>query len=78
MDIEIPEKVKDATRACFKGFSCLSNNACNTCDVAYDLQRNVLMLKSCSEDYCPYHELWGTKHVCLCPTRYELFTKHGV
>jgi hypothetical protein len=76
MDID-PEILKNTTH-CKKYFECLldkNNSSCLKVHVTHCVGAKVLFVK-CANHLCRYNMNYGTKIICHCPTRLEIYKKH--
>ena len=74
----VSEETIAGTQSCEKGFSCLKGQREDLCLVEYCVNGKVHFIKCLNEESCPYQGTFGDGVICYCPTRKELYNKHGV
>jgi len=74
----ISEETIAITQRCKKGFSCLSGEREDLCLVESCVNGDVHFIKCLNKESCSYQGTFGSGVVCYCPTRKELYNKHGV
>ncbi len=71
------ETIKE-TKRCNKGFSCLTKLREDLCQVESCINGETHFIKCISKNSCQYQGTFGASVICYCPTRKELYNKHGV
>ncbi len=66
------------TQRCNKNFSCLKGQRDDLCIVESCIDGEVHFIKCLNKVSCPYQGTFGAGVICYCPTRKELYNKHGV
>ena len=66
------------TLRCNKGFSCLKGQNEDLCIVDSCINGEVHFIKCLNKESCAYQGTFGDGVICYCPTRKELYNKHGV
>ena len=74
----VSEETIAETKRCNKGFSCLNGQRENLCQVETCINGKVHFIKCLNEESCSYKGTFGDGVICYCPTRKELYNKHGV
>lgn len=77
MIMDIDKDTLHRTTDCTKDFDCLNNKSCICCKVKQCIS-NVLFIKCPEENRCFYKLPFAQENICTCPTRKEIFNKHGV
>jgi hypothetical protein len=74
----VSEETITETKKCKKGFSCLTGQREDLCQVESCINGKVHFIKCLDKDPCPYQDTFGDGVICHCPIRKELYNKHGV
>jgi hypothetical protein len=74
----VSEEAIAETKKCMKDFSCLTGLREGLCQVDYCVSGKVHFIKCLNEKHCPYTTTFGDGLICHCPTRKEIYNKHGV
>ena len=74
----VSKKTIAITQRCNKGFSCLKKQREDLCPIDYCLKGEIYIVKCLHEGSCSYQGTLGDGVTCYCPTRKELYDKHGV
>jgi len=74
----VSEETIKETKRCKKGFSCLKEQREDLCQVDSCVDDEVPFIKCMNKDSCSYQGTLGNGIVCYCPTRKELYNKHGI
>lgn len=74
----VSEEVISETKKCMKGLSCLTGLNEGLCQVDYCVDGKVHFIKCLDVKHCPYKASFGGGWICHCPTRKEIYNKHGV
>jgi hypothetical protein len=75
----ISEETIAETKRCKKGFSCLTGQREDLCPIESCINGKVHFIKCFSTTSCSYRVVYsGDEGFCYCPTRKELYNKHGV
>ena len=75
--LEIENKIIEETTKCEKEFACLASHAQKCCKVEHSVAGKVLFVESLDENECRYKVHFGYSFMCTCPTRKEIYLKHG-
>lgn len=74
----IAEETLARTLRCQKGFSCLKSPREDLCLIDSCVNGQIHFIKCLNKERCAYQGTFGHGVICYCPTRKELFNKHGV
>ena len=74
----VSEEAIEETKECEKDFSCQKELREDLCQVDYCVGGKVHFIKCLTNLSCPYKSTFGYDFICNCPTRKELYNKHGV
>ncbi len=74
----VSEETIARTQRCNKDFSCLKEKREDLCQVESCVNGKVHFIKCLNKESCVYQGTLGSGIVCYCPTRKELYNKHGV
>jgi hypothetical protein len=74
----ISEEAIAETLRCVKDFSCLKKRSEDFCKIESCVNGKVHFIQCLSTTSCSYQLLFGEECICTCPTRKELYNKHGV
>jgi hypothetical protein len=74
----VSEETSAETKRCKKGFSCLTEQSENLCQVESCISGEVHFIKCLNKVFCSYRGTFGEGVICYCPTRKELYNKYGV
>ena len=77
-DYAVSEETILKTQRCKKGFSCLKKQRDDLCQIESCINDEVHFIKCLNKESCPYQGTFGYGFLCYCPTRKELYNKHGV
>ena len=66
------------TKRCKKGFSCLTEQREDLCQIESCINAKVHFIKCLNKESCSYQDPYGDGFLCYCPTSKELYNKHGV
>jgi len=81
-NIEIPQDILKKTTKCNIKFSCLSSDSTELCKVGKINGPDHLFIISQKKQLCPYKTYktqFGMSYfICSCPTRLELYIRHGI
>jgi len=78
MAYKIPQETLQRSTQCSFAFACQESSAWQTCTVERDVSGSVLYINPREGLVCPYHVRFGYGHMCACPTRVEIYLRHGV
>ncbi len=78
MAIVVSDQVMRATTQCDKNSACLQGDGKPICTVEHFFGKDLLFVKCPNGLRCPYKKAFGFGHRCTCPTRLELYKKHGI
>ena len=65
-------------KKCEKGFSCLTGQREDLCQVESCINGKVHFIKCMNKEPCSYQGTFGDGVICHCPVQKELYNKHGV
>jgi hypothetical protein len=75
----VPSNILKQTSRCDHDYCCLETGTYmgpDGCEVDYLYGDNILFLKSKKEaPFCPYRASFSGRQMCLCPTKYNVFTQ---
>jgi len=74
----VSEEAIAETKKCKKGFSCLSKQSEDLCQIESCVNGKVHFIQCLSTTSCSYQLHFGSECICTCPTRKELYNQHGV
>lgn len=74
---EIDHETQERTKHYMFGFAYIRSVAWEGCAVEQDINRSILNVKPHGSCSCSYHVYLGDAHVCTCPTRPEIYPRHG-
>ena len=74
----VSEETITRTQRCEKDFSCLKGQREDLCLVDSCVNGEVHFIKCLNKESCSYQGSFGSGFICYCPTRKELYNKHGV
>lgn len=74
----VSEETIAETQRCKKGFSCLTGQREDLCQIESCINEKVHFLKCLNDETCSYKGTFGDGIICYCPTRKELFNKFDV
>ncbi len=81
-NIMIPKDIVKKTTKCKIKFSCLSSDSHELCKVGKINGPDHLFIISPKKQLCPYKTYqiqFGMSYfICSCPTRVELYNRHGI
>lgn len=81
-ELEVSDSVRDATKRCMNGFSCLRKETTCLCKVEYSLHNKrspiIIFVQYDGQRICNYKMSFGFSYVCTCPTRKEIFEKYRI
>ena len=76
---EISEAVRNQAANCFDCHACLDDPEFEICSVDFYIEEASVILSSSSQcRTCGYGRPFAGGHICVCPVRKELYTRHGV
>jgi hypothetical protein len=76
---KISHDVRKNTDRCGSNFQCLTDNNFVMCPIEKELVEGALVIKRMKWPFsCKYSLNLRDKFVCTCPTRYYLYTNHGL
>ena len=78
MKIMISDKTLKETKDCLKNFICLEGNKENICKVRDCLNKRLYFIECLQYEPCTYQKHFGGNTYCACPTRKEIYDKHGI
>jgi hypothetical protein len=79
MAITVSDEVLKLTTKCQKGFGCLLDRLRDCCKVTITAETQMIMTFCRTNGDCPYCDpINDFEGFCICPTRIELFNRHGI
>ena len=78
MIYEISEPTRKRTVKCPYSFECLSNEKWITCYIEDELSGGLSVKKICSQKFCNYFLYFGSRHICICPVRVEIYRRYKI
>ena len=76
MPFEIPHEIRECTTKCKKGFSCLTGERDDLCEVTDCVSDKVFFVDFTGDHHCPYVQGFGGYYLCMCPTRQEIYRRY--
>lgn len=79
-EFDPPQDVIEATTTCKYQFSCLKSGNCGKhpmCEVDEAVGINALYLVANGRQQCHHQLSFGTKQLCMCPTRSWIYRNHA-
>lgn len=75
----VSELALKETTKCQTGFQCLSSVGKDLCPVEKREKGSALFIKKKVYTFCPYMISFGiASHICICPTRIEIFSRYSM
>jgi|WetSurMetagenome_2_1015567.scaffolds.fasta_scaffold167295_2 hypothetical protein len=78
MIYEIAEPTKKRAAKCPYSLECLSNDKWNTCYIEDELSGGLSVKKICTQKFCNYFLYFGSRHICICPVRVEIYRRYNI
>jgi hypothetical protein len=75
MELMINKETIDKTKKCLSDFSCLNGTDDCLCTVESTIANLGLLVMPGKYHKCLYKMSFGNGFICLCPVRYEIFTR---
>ena len=76
MFYEISDDIRKCTGRCVHHFQCLKKGGA-ICPIS-EVREKTFIVKGPKHLLCSYFLSYGDIFYCLCPTRQELYTRHGI
>jgi len=77
MAYQISEDTKKRTLKCSYNFECLNNDKFATCGIDKEISGGLIINKICNQKVCNYFLDAGSRHICACPIRVEIYRRHN-
>ena len=78
MGFEVSGDTLARTTGCPSGHACLTNGTDRPCKVRYSLFDDSHVIDSADGIHCVYRVVRTNRHACTCPTRKDIYDRHGV
>ena len=78
LSYRVSEETLAETKKCDRDFSCQKKLLEPLCSIDYCVGGEVHFIKCMNKKSCSYRSTFGYDFICNCPTRKELYSKHGV
>ena len=78
MAYEISEDTIKRTSKCSYNFECLNNDKCDTCRIDKEISGSLLIKYLSSKDFCNYFLFFGSRSICMCPVRVEIYRRFNI
>jgi hypothetical protein len=77
MGYQISEDAKKRTPKCSCNFECLFNDKWDTCSIEKEISGGLIIKYICTEKFCNYYLSYGSRNICMCPIRVEIFRRYN-
>ena len=78
MAYEISEDTKKRTSKCPYNFECVAGGKCVTCRVEKEISGALIIDRICNKQLCKYFLFFGSRNICMCPVRVEIYRRYNV
>jgi len=79
VDYKINEVTRNKTTRCTFKFQCLNDDSFPMCSIEDKIKEGIYFIKMFNPmNGCNYCVAFGGSHLCLCPTRSELYEQYKV
>ena len=78
METPVSDEFCKQTKRCPRAFQCQEPDGKPRCDAIRLIGEGLLPIPYPSGQTCPYLVNYGKGHFCMCPTRAEIFKRHGI
>ena len=77
VDYQINKVTRDKTKQCNAKYKCLNDDSFPICPVEDKINEGVYFIKMLNpRNSCNYCVAFGGSHLCICPTRGELYEQY--
>jgi hypothetical protein len=77
MVYQISEAAKKRAAKCPYNFEGLNSEKWDTCSIEKELSGALLIKDISKHKFCNYFLYFGSRHICICPIRYEIYKRYG-
>jgi hypothetical protein len=78
MAYQIGEDTKKRTTKCPYNFECLNNKKWDTCCIEKELSGGLVIKNISRQKFCNYFLYFGSRHICMCPIRVEIYRRFNI
>jgi hypothetical protein len=73
---QISEATKKRATKCSCNFECLNNEKWDTCSIEKEISGGLVIKNICRQKFCNYFLYFGSRHICICPIRHEIYERY--
>ena len=77
MGYQISEHAQKRTPKCSCNFECLNNDKWDTCCIEKEISGGLIIKYICKEKFCNYCLSYGSRNICMCSIRVEIFRRYN-
>lgn len=78
VNYRISEETRRNTTKCPNDMFCLVEGKCSDCVIEWVVKGTGMFVKTNQSNSCYYKKIYADRHICKCPTRYELHMRYGI